>query len=103
MKAKVTIAQALTCQFAFGGCGRAIAKRDLGIAFWDMGGAIAKRDLGIAFWDMGGAIAKRDLGIAFGGCGRAITYPQRHSVLRRNRFFVHVGVGFSHFLRFRLE
>ena len=47
----------------FLGCGDAIAKRDLGIAFWDVG-AIAKRDLGIAF-GMWRAIAKRDLGIAF--------------------------------------
>jgi hypothetical protein len=33
MKAKVTI----TFQFAFWGCGGAIAKRSVGIAFWDVG------------------------------------------------------------------
>jgi hypothetical protein len=45
----MAIAQVLICQFAFGGIWeRAIAKRDLGIAFRDVGGAIAKRDLGIA-------------------------------------------------------
>jgi hypothetical protein len=48
--------------------------------FWDVGSC----DL---FWGMWGAIAKR--------CCKQFAFW--------NRFFVHFGVGFSHFLRFRLE
>ena len=48
------IAQALTCQFAFGDLWDAIAKRCCKqFAVWGCGNAIAKRSVGIAVWGVG--------------------------------------------------